>query len=284
MIAATAPVARVDLLVPSAEWARLAAFYLDQHGVSADNIRWIVLPTDDIWIRDYAPFFGVDAHGERAAAAAIYDSLPHYPQERDNAMGAPYARLLGVPFIKLDIHTEGGNLWTDGAGTLIMSEDIYARNPTLSPDEIERKLRRAFTFERLIITPKLRHEETGHVDLLVKLADARTVLASSPSIPFNRDALRRASSTLRKEGYRIFDLPALPPYLNWGAFAIWRSYTNALTVNGRVLVPTFGVSLDALALAIYREAMPNYDVIPIDCAAAADGGGAVHCLTHEVPR
>lgn len=284
MIAAIAPVARVDLLVPAPEWARLAAFYLDQHGVSADNVRWIVLPTDDIWIRDYAPFFGVDADGRRAAVGAIYDPLPHYPQERDDAMGAAYARLIGVPFVKLDIHTEGGNLWTDGAGTLIMSEDIFARNPALTPDEVERRLRRAFAFDRLIITPKLRHEETGHVDLLVKLSDAQTALVSSPAIPFNRETLRKASSILRKAGYRVFDLPAPPPYLNWGIFPIWRSYTNALTVNGRVLVPTFGVSLDALALAIYREAMPDYEVIPIDCASAADGGGAVHCLTHEVPR
>ncbi len=56
-----------------------------------------------------------------------------------------------------------------------------------------------------------------------------------------------------------------------------------MTVNGRVLVPTFGIPSDAEALAIYREAMPDYDVIGIDCRAAANGGGAVHCLTKEIP-
>jgi agmatine deiminase len=284
MIAALSSAARVDLLVPSPEWARLAAFYLDQHRISADHVRWIVLPTDDIWIRDYAPFFGIDANGQRAAVGAIYDPLPQYPQARDNAVSAAYARLLGVPFVKLDIHTEGGNLWTDGAGTLMMTDDIYARNPTLPADELERRLRRALAFDRLIITPKLRFEETGHIDLMVKLADARTVLAASPAVPFNREVLQRTAAILRAEGFRVFELPTPPPYLNWGAFAIWRSYTNALTVNGRVLVPTFGINLDALALAIYREAMPDYDIIPINCAAAANGGGAVHCLTHEVPR
>jgi len=38
-----------------------------------------------------------------------------------------------------------------------------------------------------------------------------------------------------------------------------------------------------LALRVYRDAMPEHDVCAIDCAAAGNGGGAVHCLTKEVP-
>jgi len=41
--------------------------------------------------------------------------------------------------------------------------------------------------------------------------------------------------------------------------------------------------MDARALAIYRAAMPDYEIVPIDCGAAANGGGGVHCLTHELP-
>ena len=60
--------------------------------------------------------------------------------------------------------------------------------------------------------------------------------------------------------------------------------SHALTVNGRVLVPVFGVPTDGEALRVYRDAMPGHEVISIDCAAVVNGGGAVHCLTKEVPQ
>jgi agmatine deiminase len=280
--------ARPDVLIPSAAWGSLVAFYLaEAHGIDLSRVRLIVLPTDDIWVRDYGAFIGIDADGRRAAVGMTYDPLPTYPQMRDDAMSASYAALLGLPFHKLDLHMEGGNIWSDGTGTLILSDDLYGRNPHLERDEVVERLREAFAFEALIITPRLWREETGHVDLLVKLADARTALVCAPSVPFQRARLREAAALLRRstnaagERYRVIELPMPMPYLNWG-FAIWRSYSNSLTVNGRVLVPIFGDPADALALHLYRSAMPDHEIIPIDCAAAANGGGAVHCLTKEV--
>jgi agmatine deiminase len=194
-----------------------------------------------------------------------------------------------LPARKLDLRTEGGNLWSDGAGTLVMSDHIYVRNPDLSPDEIERRLRETLAFDRLILVPHLVMEETGHVDLLIKLADARTVLVSAP-VGMNAARLEEAAAIFQRETnargepYRVFTLPSPPFYLNWGLFPVWRSYTNALTVNGRVLVPIFGVHTDEAALAVYRDAMPGHEIIGIDCSATANGGGAVHCLTKEIPR
>jgi agmatine deiminase len=65
---------------------------------------------------------------------------------------------------------------------------------------------------------------------------------------------------------------------------VWRSYTNSLTVNGRVLVPIFRVPQDSRALAVYQSALPEFEIIPVDCSRAANGGGAVHCLTKEVAK
>lgn len=69
-----------------------------------------------------------------------------------------------------------------------------------------------------------------------------------------------------------------------GIARIWPSYANALTVNGRVLVPTYGEpERDDAALAVYRQVMPDYDVIGIDARVAANAGGTVHCLTMQIP-
>ena len=48
-------------------------------------------------------------------------------------------------------------------------------------------------------------------------------------------------------------------------------------------MPSFGAPTDDPALVIYREAAPNCEIVPIDCRAAVNGGGAVHCLTKEIP-
>ena len=155
---------------------------------------------------------------------------------------------------------------------------------------MQRRLREAIQFERLLVLPPLWSEETGHVDMVVKLADARTILLNPAPLPANRGRiqtvrrLRARATNAAGERYRVLDLPALSPYLNWGVFPVWRSYSNSLTVNGRVLVPIFRVPLDSRALAVYQNAMPDYDIIPIDCSRAANGGGAVHCLTRDVPN
>ena len=283
MIEAISPVARVDVLIPAPEWARAIWLWLiARDRATLANVRLLHLPTDDIWVRDYGPLVGLDANGQQVAVSAIYDPLPTYPQTRDNAMPDRWAAQQGMPVRPLDLHTEGGNFWSDGAGTLLMSDELSRRHTDLSRDEVLHRLHDVFEFDRLITTPTLWREETGHVDLLVKLANAQTALIAAPTL-FNGDRLRAAANILRDAGYRVVSLPMPPPYLNWLVYPIWRSYTNALTVNGRVLVPTFGIPSDTEALAIYREALPAHEVIGIDCRAAANGGGAVHCLTKEIP-
>ncbi|MBK8024202.1 MAG: agmatine deiminase family protein [Chloroflexi bacterium] len=289
IIEQASPVARVDILIPHPAWARPILLHLQARGrAMLDRVCLLHLPTDDIWVRDFGPFVGCTPDGQRAAVSAVYDPLDTYPQTRDDALAAAYAAHAGLPLAHLDLHTEGGNFWSDGAGTLLMSDDLVHRHPDLPPEAVRERLRRVFHFDRLITIPPLRREETGHVDLAIKLADPTTILIAD-EVAFNRDRLREARARLEAstnaagQRYRLITLPMPAPYLNWGAYPVWRSYTNALTLNGRVLVPTFGIGQDADALAIYRKVMPEFEVIGIDCRAAANGGGAVHCLTKEIP-
>ena len=291
MAEAIAPAAGVTILVPSALWASAVRLYLSANcPIDFKAVRFLYLPTDDIWVRDYGPIVGLGEDGRQVCVKAMFDPLPSYPQEQDNRMALRWAAHNEIPVRRLDLHLEGGNLWSDGAGTLILSEQVYFSNPSLIYDNLLDKLHEVFDFDKLIITPRLKREETGHVDLLVKLADARTVLVSAPDVVYNGDRLQAAAELFRGETnaagdpYRVFELPSPPLYLNWFVYPIWRSYTNALTVNGRVLVPVFGIEFDQRALEVYREAMPDYEIMPIKCAASVNGGGAVHCLTKEVPN
>lgn len=293
MVAAIAPVADVQINVSHMLWARAIELYMARHHSAVDmsRVTFYHLPTDDIWIRDYGPIVGLDANGERVAVSMIYDPLPNYPQERDNLMPQRWAAHEGMALRPMDFHGEGGNLWADDAGTLLMTNQAYRLNPDLTRDTLHEHLHAAFDFEKLILIPRLRVEETGHIDLLVKLADRRTLLMSTPrNALFTGDRLRAARQQLaretnaRGERYRIVELPTPPLYANWFGYPIRRSYTNALTVNGRVLVPVYGIPTDEKALRVYAETMPDHTIVPIDSAAGANGGGAVHCMTKEVPQ
>ncbi len=288
MVEAITPVSSVSILVTNTLWAKAAYLFLNQRSkADLSRVRFLLLPTNDIWVRDYGPVVAQNRKGEQVAIKLVFDPLPSYPQQLDNTMALRWAAHEEIPVRHLNLHLEGGNIWSDGQGTLIMASQIFHSNPGLTRTKLLDQLHSVFDFSKLIITPRLEREETGHVDLLVKLADSETVLIPHAS-GFNRAALRQATEIFRRTTnasgfpYCIFELPNPPLYLNWGVYPVWRSYTNSLTVNGRVLVPVFEIPSDAEALAVYQKAMPDFTIIPIDCAPGANGGGAVHCLTKEV--
>lgn len=291
MIEAITPVADVQTLVPAPLWARAIALYLARRGkADLNRVRFLHLPVDDIWIRDYGPIIAHDADGAPVVVKAGYSTHWQYPQAGDDAMPRRYAHAQRLPLHDLGLYTEGGNLLTDGMGTLIMTPQIFASNPDLTRPQLEHILRAVFGCEKLIMPPRLNHETTGHVDLLVKLASPDTVFISEPSTPTTRAIHQQAhdlfarETNARGEHYNIVPLPTLPLYYNWFFYGIRRTYTNALTINGRVLVPVYGVPQDEIALRAYADTLPDYQIMPVNCRVGVNGGGAVHCMTKEVPR
>lgn len=290
LVAAVAPVARVDVLIPDAIYAAAILTYLGEAWQAHPAIRFLVTPTDDIWIRDYGPLTCLDGAGGRVMVDAIFDPPPAMPFANDDAFPARYAAHEGFPCRHLSLHLEGGNLWSDGQGTIITTEGLFARNPAVAPAEVRRQLLEGLGAKTLIVVPPMRMEDTGHVDVFVKLATPETVLVTDSRSIVNRQRLSQAAAELRSSAsalggsFRVVALPSAPHYRNWGIVRVWPSYANALTVNGRVLVPTYrDPGRDAAAVAVYREVMPDHEIIGIDASIAANAGGTVHCLTMQIP-
>lgn len=293
LVEAIAPVAQVMITFSAPMWGHAIWLYLtlrQRLGNHMEQVRFLHLPTNDIWVRDHGPLVGYNSSGGRVALNATYDHLPHYPQALDNSLPMRWATHTGTPLHPLNLHTEGGNLWTDGEGTLIMSQQIFNENPGYTYNKLEAYLHTLLDFKKLIITPQLHLEETGHVDLLGKLIKRDTILVSTPpasgenaAILTKMTELFRHETNALGERYTVIPLPTPKLYFNWFAYPIHRTYTNALTVNGRVLVPVYGIPEDKMALQVYREALPEYTIVPINCKAGVNGGGAVHCMTKEIP-
>jgi hypothetical protein len=62
----------------------------------------------------------------------------------------------------------------------------------------------------------------------------------------------------------------------------YRTYSNAVFVNGSVLLPVYGGPFDTTAVRIFKENLPGYRIVPIDCQSIIAASGAIHCITHSV--
>ena len=289
LVAAIAPAARVDVLIPHAIYTPAVLAYLGDGWQDDRRLRLLVCATDDIWIRDYGPLTCIDKAARRVMVDAIFDP-PEMNFANDDSFPGRYAAHQGLPSRHLALHLEGGNLWSDGQGTILTTEGLYTRNAPTPRESVRQQLLEGLGAETLIVVPPLRMEGTGHVDVFVKLVTPDTVLVTEPGSLINGRRLAEVAGALRASrnaaggGYRVVALPSVPGHCNWGVSRIWPSYTNALTVNHRVLVPTYGLPQhDAAAIAVYRQVMPDHEIIGIDARVAANAGGTVHCLTMQIP-
>lgn len=245
----------------------------------ASSIRYLEQPTDDIWIRDYGPVTGFDADANRIMFASRYDPPPAMPNQLDGAVPQALATEFDAELRKIDWHWEPGNFWTSGAGAHFVTDGIFDRNPALSRGEVLARIETAFSTDKIVVLPRLRSEITGHVDLVMKLIgpDQALVPAGGP----NEEIFAAVSHTLNTHGIEITPLPAVPSIWNFG-FQVWPSHTNALTVNGHILVPTYGLPSDEEALHAYDRAGAG-TVVPVESSVLSRAGGAVHCVTMQIP-
>ena len=136
------------------------------------NIEVIAIPIDDCWTRDTGPTFLVNDKGECAATAWGYNGWgeKYKPYTEDALLSR---RLLGE--LKLlafagPLVIEGGNLCSDGEGTLLTSVSAVLnrnRNPGLQREEAERRLRAYLGAEKVIWLSGNKKADTvtdGHID------------------------------------------------------------------------------------------------------------------------
>jgi agmatine deiminase len=62
------------------------------------------------------------------------------------------------------------------------------------------------------------------------------------------------------------------------------SYINFYMCNGGAVVPTFGDSHDAVALAELQKLMPERKLVSVPAREILLGGGNIHCITQQQPK
>lgn len=277
------------------------------------RIKTVLMKYDDIWVRDTGPVplndggyvcFQFNAWGGEAGLYGNWQNDLLVPQQ--------IAEILSVGLTSCAITTEGGNLVTDGEGTLIVVRASLVnknRNPATDGEKLEERLKSALKVDKVIwIERGLKYDETGgHIDNLCAFAAPNKVLLAwtdEPSHP-QYDIVREAYHTLRQEkdarGRKLEIVKVPLPDIIYRTKEdcadlqevagsklrpigeqIQASYINFVFVNGGVIVPKFGVPQDSAVLELFRTTFPERKVVACSAREIILGGGGLHCITRSI--
>lgn len=275
---------RVLILVSTAEDLEDAMQLLTAAQIPSSAIRYIPVPYDTIWARDYGPSSVTAAGGGIELIDADYE---RGERPNDDQVPAAVAPVLRIPAVAAPLTIEGGNLLSNGAGLCITTRTVLDQNAPrgYTESEVAGLIRDHYGAREVLFLEPLEGEPTGHVDMFATFTSVNTVVvgAYSPAddpvnaAVLNRNARRLAQVVTPQGLLKVVRVP-MPPRDD----DVWRTYTNVLYANDRVLVPTYpGVDEDGRlrSLSVFRQLLPGWQVVDIDCNELIELGGAVHCIT-----
>lgn len=285
------------------------------------NIKVLDIETNDSWARDIGPTF-VDEDGvikgtnwKFNAWGGDFDGL-YLDYEEDDAFATNFCKQTGYQVLdEHDFVLEGGSIHTDGDGTLIVTEACLlsqGRNPNLSKEEIENRLKRTLGVQKVIWLPYgINGDETNeHVDNICCFVRPGEVLMSwtddenDPQYEMCKANMKVFESVLDAKGRKItvhkLPLPEIPVVITEQDAAgyiyeegederevgekLAASYANFYITNKHVIVPQFGDPNDMVAVKMLQELFPEREVYPIQARSIIVGGGNIHCITQQIPK
>ena len=296
LVATIARFEPVVLNVRDAASATDARRRLADAGVPEGFVRLHPVPLDDVWFRDNGPLFVTGADGHVAATDWRFDAWGgKFAWRRDDRVPDAVARTLAMRRFAFPYVMEGGAVEMGDDGTVLTTRTcLPRRDPELAEGEYDSLLRRGLGATRVVwLKGGLVHDHTdGHVDTVVRFADASTILCTvaDEDDEENRETLEENRATLlslrRPDGsaYRVVDLPLPRDRSERGGVRSPRSYANFYVGNGFVVVPTYDDPRDGEALEILGPLFEGREVIGLPAGALVTGGGAFHCVTQQQPE
>jgi len=267
----------------------------------------IKIEYDDIWIRDTGAIpvscdelvaFGFDAW------SGLYENA-----ERDLTVATKIGQLCGIEPKRSNLILEGGNIVSDGNGTLLTIKESILKRNSKPLEEIEKEMKEILKVKQIIwIERGLIFDETGgHIDNLCAFADRNTIMLSwtddesNPQYEIIKETLNILGKARDLEGkpYKIIKVPIPDIFYRTkdeceGILLrkdsknrlvnepIQASYINFIFINGAVIVPQFDLKQDGEALEVFKKTFGPRPIIPFYAREIVLGGGGIHCATRNI--
>lgn len=255
--------------------------------------------TDDVWCRDFGPFFVSNKEGSKLLVADFrfnawgkkFDNF-----SKDDAASKFIAERLEFPYHKHVMILEGGAIDCNGAHTILTTESVVLnsnRSGILEKCDFEAVVMSALNIDRVLwLCGGLKDDDTdGHVDNVARFYGKNSILYAevpekkNPNYRTLFENKRRLQSFVSADGekFQLTPLP-LPNPLQFEEHYLAASYLNFLVLNGAVIFPSFGeAEKEKDVQNTLEKCYPGRVAIGFDCRQIIEEGGALHCLSQHQP-
>ena len=269
------------------------------HNIPESRLILVECPSNDTWARDHGGVT-IEEDGQHVVLDFVFNGWgPKFPADKDNLITGRLAQkgLFAAQVRPGGIALEGGALESDGCGTLLTTAECLLspnRNPHLSKPEIEAYLKTIFGLDRVLWLNNgyLAGDDTdSHIDTLARFCHPDTIAYVKCDDPADEhfDALQKMEAELlaftQADGtpYKLFPLPWPDPCFDADGNRLPATYANFLIVNGAVIVPTYRVPQDEIALSIFKTIFPEHEIVGVDSRPLIEQHGSLHCITMQYP-
>lgn len=237
---------------------------------------------DDIWLRDVAPVI--------TTRMVKFHYAPNYlPKTDSNYLDHRFRTWLKQQHFNYqtsNLVLDGGNLIWNQHDTVILTDHVFADNPSWSRSNIIDELRSKLEVNHVVIIPGEPGDILGHADGMVKFIDANTLYLSDflGDTQLVQTVKNRIKAALPNAKFVI--LPSA--YTSKGQYdkkiaSAKGLYVNMLETPDTIYVPYYDLPMDQQVLKIVRQHTKKH-VVSINVAKISTTGGSVHCLTWDVPN
>lgn len=243
------------------------------------NIEFALLPnTKDVWAVDYMPI-QIDTDNfvrflYRPPYLTKYKKWVKTISEVDDICNS-----IGIETIKTDIILDGGNI-TRWKNKVIMTDCVFKDNPTYERKQLIRQLYELLQVDKLYFVPEQPGDFTGHSDGMVRFVDEHTVITNDYKQEtewFQKAfeiAVHNTGLDYIKIPYNVYD--------NKSNDQANGDYINYLQMENVVIVPTFGLKEDALAVRQLETIFAGQTVTTVESNKIANDGGILNCITWNI--
>ncbi len=266
------------------------------------NVRLVSMMTNDTWARDHAAI-SIFVNGEPCLLDFCFNGWGmKFAANHDNLITRTlYKQGVFSPAVNyqnmLHCVLEGGGIESDGAGTILTTEECLLsdnRNEHLSKEELEEYYKMVLGVERILWLRNgyLAGDDTdSHIDTLARFCNKHTIAYVQctnetdehyEELKFMEDELK-AFKTPDGKPYTLIPLPMADCVMD-GNDRLPATYANFLIINGAILLPFYNSPKDEIARLQLQKAFPDKEIIGINCLPLIKQHGSLHCVTMQFPE
>lgn len=237
--------------------------------------------TKDIWARDYMPI----QVSENKFIEYRYD--PDYLQAKKYRKLKSYPDFIcdsiGLTTIKTNLIIDGGNVIKSTDCVILTDKVIQENIDFYTKEECINKLKELFEVDKIVLIPWDKEEPYGHADGMVRFIDSNTVLIQDYYHEYDEQFKEKFFGALKNNGLSWEKLKFKGEKVDERSW----SYMNFLQTKDLILLPSYGIEEDFVALEQMKKYYPEYSdgkIHQIDMNEIIKGDGGLNCISWTIKK